>query len=601
MFKRSIGSLLALIIGSSLFCGCKPAELPVEKPKPAPPAPETLARLHWLGKDRLAADTNAGYFLAVWGMPESRRLEIQTLDKLALFLARTPVTPSPVLSNSPAALLLRPVLDDVVRAESYLEIQRMPGGPLDVALAVRLDDARAALWETNLTAALDGRAELALPTATNGVRRWQWAGTNHLTLTRAGGWTAVGLDAEARSRLVGDLLTRVQGQRAAATLHESPDRIKNGNLPTPALNSKGGEGEAAGAVGVRRREAGSSALGDASSETNSWIEVALDLRALADAFEIHWAPPPGWPTAFVSVTGDGLNVRWRADLKFPKPLALELEAWNLPTNFVEGNLASFSAIRGLGPWLASTKAWTDLDLGPAPRQFFAWGLQGLSMFSAFATPQPDASNQVSRASELLMRQNETWFGTNNNLARFIRAPDSNGLAWKGLPYLAPCLRSATTNGDPFVLGSLGPMTGVSCPLPAELLGILDQTNLVAYSWDLTGMRIEQLVYIGQFWRFVTGHAQLTGPSASQSWFLASPLKLGNCATMVTLENANQLAVVRKSSIGLSALELHLLADWLESPQFPRGCFTLLAPPPIEDIPLKVPAGPPPPGGAKGRK
>src|SRR5690349_20790202 len=37
---------------------------------PASPA-DTIARLHWLGKKRLAAETNAATFMTIWNLPES--------------------------------------------------------------------------------------------------------------------------------------------------------------------------------------------------------------------------------------------------------------------------------------------------------------------------------------------------------------------------------------------------------------------------------------------------------------------------------------------------------------------------------------------------
>jgi len=39
-----------------------------------------------------------------------------------------------------------------------------------------------------------------------------------------------------------------------------------------------------------------------------------------------------------------------------------------------------------------------------------------------------------------------------------------------------------------------------------------------------------------------------------------------------------LTFARKSTLGFTALELHLLADWLESPRFPHGLHTFPAPP-----------------------
>src|SRR5437899_8984918 len=98
MYMRSLwfGFCAALLVG--LAAGCKkstPAE-PVssEPPQASPqnaatqaPTLDTIARVHWLGIKRLAAETNAAYFMSIWNLPETAKLEAQTLDKLALWLA----------------------------------------------------------------------------------------------------------------------------------------------------------------------------------------------------------------------------------------------------------------------------------------------------------------------------------------------------------------------------------------------------------------------------------------------------------------------------------------------------------------------------------
>ena len=92
----------------------------------APPASlRTVARIHWLGMKRLAGETNAAPWMGVWKLPESGKLEHQTLDKLSL-------APWPLLhrgTDTNAAALLRPLLDDVVAEESYTEIRRAPDLP----------------------------------------------------------------------------------------------------------------------------------------------------------------------------------------------------------------------------------------------------------------------------------------------------------------------------------------------------------------------------------------------------------------------------------------------------------------------------------------
>ena len=107
-----------------------------------------VARVHWSGMNRLSGGTNAAALMTIWNLPESRRLERQTLDKLSL-------APWPLLHrnlDTNAAALLRPLLDDLVADESYLEIRQVANQPAELVLAIRLDDQRAALWQTNLAA-----------------------------------------------------------------------------------------------------------------------------------------------------------------------------------------------------------------------------------------------------------------------------------------------------------------------------------------------------------------------------------------------------------------------------------------------------------------
>src|SRR5262245_55304820 len=169
MFLRSFGfGLLAAAI--ALGSGCKKSESTEKKDTAgtkaaAPPAtalPDLVARVHWLGKKRLAADTNAASFLEVWNLPESAKLEAQTLDKLAVApwhpwtTNQSSITNyAALVSNLPPAALLRPLLDDLVQEESYLEIRQPTNQPTEMALAIRLAAPHAGLWEANLAGVIE--------------------------------------------------------------------------------------------------------------------------------------------------------------------------------------------------------------------------------------------------------------------------------------------------------------------------------------------------------------------------------------------------------------------------------------------------------------
>ena len=120
----------------------------------------------------------------------------------------------------------------------------------------------------------------------------------------------------------------------------------------------------------------------------------------------------------------------------------------------------------------------------------------------------------------------------------------------------------------------------------ELLAdIASRTNLVAYHWEATGSRAESTHVLGQLLRAITRHPQMPANTPSSQWLEAARSRLANSTTVVTLTKPNTLAFERRSTTGFTALELHLLADWMESPQFPRGFYSTLSPvgPPLQPV------------------
>ena len=529
--------------------------------QPAAAAPQTVAHLHWLGEKRLRAETNAAGFMSVWELPESQRLVAQTLDKLALALAGTPVTNFPAPTNyesfvarSAVAAPLRPLLADVVREEAYLEVRQASGAPAEFALALRLTDEQAAVWDTNLSRALAALPGARPQPAQTGVHTWQLSPGHHLSLARSGHWTIVGLAPEPNALLLHDFLARLQ---------HDPDPFK----PDPL---------------------------------NFWLYGEFELARIAADLAWSWNPPPGWPKVSLGVMGDGQTVKARAELAFPKPVPGHLDPWILPTDFVYGPFSAFTAVRGLKPWLESLPAWTRLHAGPPADQFFTWGLQGRPMNTFFAAPHPQAHDQVGKLADLILARSPDWLA-DHRVARFESTPASHGIEWRGLGYLAPFLQPAPASNANFVLGGFWPLAGATYPFPAELRQLLDQTNVIAYVWDATPPRIDQWIYISQFIRLITQRAQLPASSAGLTWLRAAGPKLGNCACVVTKSGPNNLAFARRSAIGLSALEMHLLAEWLESPKFPRGLFSVLTPAPPDETGEPSPPSSPRSPGAQGAK
>ncbi|MGB7769487.1 MAG: hypothetical protein WBN22_11625 [Verrucomicrobiia bacterium] len=542
---------LILFAATVLLTGCRPAQstestTPVPSPAqmPAPSSSrQTIARVHWLGLKQLSGETNAAHWMEIWNLPESRRLEPQTLDKLSL----APWSLLHRALDTNAAALLRPLLDDVVSNESCLEIRQAANEPATLVFAIRLDDQRAALWQTNLARILESLTGIHPVPAPDDHYGWSLKKhhePNLLELTRVGGWTIVGA-AQDHNDLLNELL----------------DRIRQGQPPFPA------------------------------GDTNDWLAADLDPSGLAAVFSLsaRAAGGAGWGELasnsifalnhfHLAVTAEGTNILVRGTADFSRPLALDLKPWNIPTNLINWQVCSFTAMRGLQPWLKSLKAWNDLQIGPLPDQICFWAVPNSEMHSYFAAPLPEASNEVVRFTEWVLQNQGRRFPT-NELSKFERSKEFNGLQWKGLPYMWPFLRSITVNKQNFIYGGGFPNVADNSTSLNISQAALNRADLVYYDWETTGPRIDQWIYMGQFARFVSHHAQLPPDSPALLWLKAIAPKLGYTVTRITETGPNQLSFTRRSSLGFTGIELNLLADWLESPRFPLGLHTLLAPPP----------------------
>src|SRR6266481_2766899 len=137
MLGRTINLYFIVALLLALQAGCKKSEPGKKSGGESPQSQnytnsasgELIARIHWRGKRRLATETNAASFMSIWAMPESQKLEAQTLDKLALApwnLPRDGTNTSAIVATNANSLLLRPLLEDLLQEESYLEIRASP-------------------------------------------------------------------------------------------------------------------------------------------------------------------------------------------------------------------------------------------------------------------------------------------------------------------------------------------------------------------------------------------------------------------------------------------------------------------------------------------
>jgi hypothetical protein len=540
-FQNILRGLL-LVLAFGLLTGCRKSESTLPPAPPFTPSPDATIQVHWLGKRQMQLQMGSFYLMRLWQLPASGTLEAKTLNRLSAAPARWLAAPPDRAQL--AAGILDQALKDVVLDECYWEVRQPAHQPAELAFAIRLDDAeRVGLWETNLaniTGLLTGTWPAPL---TSGVHGWSLQRTNpplYLQFLRVNDWAVVGA-----------------GTASNALFSEITDRIRRYTDPFAAKSS------------------------------TNWLEADLKLSRLPDPLARLWHLSGNSPDLSLAIGGDGANVLTSGQLSFPEPLPLELEPWTIPTDLIPEPLDSFTAVRGLRPWLSSSEILHELPLAAPPDQYYFWALSGKSAQAFFAAPWPEASNQVNRLTDYLLQTCNPWL-TARGYVKFEPLPDGNGVAWGNLSAIRPFFRFVNTASGDMIFGGMLPDTtpGTNTlnniyqrPAPARLFNdLLSQTNLVYYDWELTGPRVQPCLYLGQVARVVSRHVELPPDCASVQWLQAIQPRLGPCTTTIARTGPNQLVLFRKSTLGFTGAELQLLADWLESPQFPFGFYSLLTPP-----------------------
>ena len=417
-----------------------------------------------------------------------------------------------------------------MQEESYLEIRATPNSQLSTSnaqpalvFAIRLNEAQTSQWLTNLPTLLEpmtGARTVADPQQ----HGWSLDTTNTLNLiqlARVGDWTLVGVAADKNPLLA-----------------EIAARIRRAGVPF------------------------------VSAGTDLWFEADFDPSRLAGCFPAINHQLSTINRLNFTLSGDGGNVVTRSKLSFQKPFSSALEPWRLPVDLMHQPLTSLTAARGLQPCLADWPLWRDLQIGAPPNQLCLWSLAGSPYQVYLAAPFPAAG--ISALSDPLVQNGNSWLAAHGYIS-FDRSLDGNGVTWGNLSDIKPFIKSVSDNAQNWLLAGLLPDTNTAAlPPPDGLIqDVLRRTNLVYYDWEVTGPRLQPCLDLAQTTRLIVRQPQLPLNSASLSWLGMLIPRLGTSATIINRTGPAELTLYRRSTLGLTALELHWLAGWLESPQFPR--------------------------------
>jgi hypothetical protein len=302
---------------------------------PAAPGADLIARIHFVGAEKISADTNSVAFTNEFCSAEARALKVQTLDKLSR-------APAVWLKNKIAAgagdgaAQLRPLLDDLLTAEWFLDARSAADGSPEFALAIRLDNNRAQLWQNNLAAVLESWTKIPTQKIAGGWQLKKHRPPDSIRFVRTGDW-------------------------AVFSCEQADFALGNGVVAEIS----------------------------ATAAKNYWLSVDADWPQLAKIFPA--LKLADLPEAKLQVIGRGGNLLLDGKIISPQPFAFALDKWRLPTNTVHQPVISFTAARGIAPWLQKQGWAQPFLISPVPNQVFFWALQGIPFQTFAAVPVPDAN------------------------------------------------------------------------------------------------------------------------------------------------------------------------------------------------------------------
>jgi len=507
------------------------------------------ATWHFAGSAQLTNNTNFDDVKKILTIAPSLEFQDLALNRFSSWLASS-LLPS---NNADAATPLRPLLDDLLSAESFWALGGTSNGPLNFIVALRLDDQRAQVWQATLPIVMGRPGDVFASKAPSFPgQQWKLAGGQSLWMVRAKGWLLAG-----------------SGEDLPALQTQYLEQLSQNGRPGPALSQ-------------------------------SWLEADLDWPRLA-----RWLP--ALPRLFqparvrITLTAPDQSLFMSAKVTYAKPMPWKFDPWRVPTNIIHDPLVSFTAGQDIAAYMAPGEPLSQLTDNPLAGQFYVWALGGpgeMGLQTYGAWPVANASNSLQRlASEAAAAFNPALKQMSAGELRW--QPERQTLLWRNLSsILFPVVQVAPETNGQYLMAAFFPPIPRKKPIPDGLLQqILSRTDLVYYDWEGTGQRLMQ-------WQLLSGMLPVLPRTAMNLPRAVAtnqpPLLLQSRAPLVIVENwltgvtpmlvdhetiteiartaPAELTIVRKSPFALSSLELVLLSHWLSGTGSPGINRSLLPPP-----------------------
>jgi hypothetical protein len=507
-------------------------------------ADAVAVQYHFAGGAGLAGNTNFNRATQIFDLPPARHFQDLVLDRLAgVYANALQLDP-----GSDSSTLLRPMLNDLLQAESMGSFGGHDKSRMDFVLAARLDAKSAAAWQKRLETALHSQGEPLTAEGFSG-RRWNRPGNNSLWILRARGWTVAG-----------------RGEDLLSVRSEYLQNIKQDNRPAPVMK-------------------------------DSWLGAEVDWPLLAT-----WVPlaksPLKLARTIVDVTASNGRMRATTYVTYPEAIPWQSQPWRIPKGLVSSPLSSFTASRNLGAYLNLNEALSRLSNHPLTGQLFCWALRELALENYAAWPVTDGVNTMRKLGASAPTVLNPLLAASDH-TQLTWTPKDNRLSWIRLPLTGPTLEPAHDKSGEFLLAKLFPMESKHASASDQLWNQFEQRDdLVYYDWEWTSPRLMQWRLLNELLPVFPSPtpeeaarrqkaARNAKPSAlsnqpqtpmaiTEAWLaeLSAPV-LGNTVTEVTRTSPTELTIERNSQFLFTGLELVLLSHWLADAPVGPIDYTLL--------------------------
>jgi hypothetical protein len=506
-----------------LFVALAVASLPGVAPGATNDAATVALRYHCAGSAQLTGNTNLATLQKALALPSAAPVRKLVLAKFSRVLARS----FQCGTNSSAALLLEPLLSDVLQTESLGSFGGAAANPLSFVLALRLDAKRAQWWRDNLDKAFGGPGEKFATEEFNGWR-WNRGTADSIWIVPARGWLVAGR---------GNAFLRLQV--------EYLQQVSRQGRPSPPLQ-------------------------------DNWLEADLDWARLA-AWLPDWSHLLKQARIKVGIATEENNLHMSARVIYPEAIPWKPGSRQMPADLVQSPLTSFTAGQNIAAFLNLNPSFSRLDGQPLTNQFYAWAVSGMPFLTYMVWPAVNVTNALEKLStEASAAFSDKLKQFNGTELRWL--PERKRLVLSNLRVMAPTLEAVQDKTGEFLLLSLFPRLPENTPAPDELWKQINgRTNLVYYDWELTGPRMQDWRMLGRMlltrWRESPDETEDVS-TVEDKWVEEMGYFAGRTVTEITRVAPNELSVVRDAPLGFTGIEMYLLSDWLST----VGC------PPIDSQP-----------------